>query len=491
MPPAAGPRGQPVADLGALRAPSEAASARSSRAAGRRRASTIANGARDRRAIDVVALEQVGPRVGLAVGRGHPGPAGDLRVLAGGHERREVGVPPRAQRGVAVDERLGGGTARSGRPSPRHYGAARHDRCRMGSTVPDPRSASACACSARSSVRRRASDPAARASARPRGGRRARAARARRARRRSRRARACRRLRSRRAARSRPSRWASSASTSSPMPVGGATEETATTAVSLGAERAQRGAQVGQRARGHRPRSALVTTSTSGTSMIPALRNCSTSPEPGWTTTATVSATSATSVSDWPTPTVSITTTSNAAGQRAGGGAGRRGEAAEPVAGGGRADEDGRGRAGSRSIRARSPSSDPPERREARVDRQHRHRAVPGAPLGHQPREQRGLAHARRPGDADDLGAGLGAERGRGDARPAAPRSARAPRGAALDQVEDRRGGAQVPLAQARAEFELRSALRSRVASGVKPRGRRRRRRGARRPARRCRASSG
>ena len=32
-----------------------------------------------------------------------------------------------------------------------------------------------------------------------------------------------------------------------------------------------------------------MTTSTSGTSMIPAFRNCSASPEPGWTTTATVS----------------------------------------------------------------------------------------------------------------------------------------------------------------------------------------------------------
>ena len=80
------------------------------------------------------------------------------------------------------------------------------------------------------------------------------------------------------------------------------------------AERPQRRVQVAPGAhRRPRPRSALVTTSTSGTSMIPAFRNCSTSPEPGCTTTATVSATSATSVSDWPTPTVSITTTSKAA----------------------------------------------------------------------------------------------------------------------------------------------------------------------------------
>ena len=44
--------------------------------------------------------------------------------------------------------------------------------------------------------------------------------------------------------------------------------------------------------------------------MIPALRNWSVSPEPGCTTTAIVSQSSSTSVSDWPTPTVSTTTTS-------------------------------------------------------------------------------------------------------------------------------------------------------------------------------------
>ena len=97
--------------------------------------------------------------------------------------------------------------------------------------------------------------------------------------------------------------------------------------------------------------------------MIPALRNCSTSPDPGCTTTATLSATSAISVSDWPTPTVSITTTSNAAA---------RAEAAARVAG---ARPPSRLPAavermktawsdGSTSIRARSPSSAPPERRE-------------------------------------------------------------------------------------------------------------------------------
>ena len=98
--------------------------------------------------------------------------------------------------------------------------------------------------------------------------------------------------------------------------------------------------------------------------MIPAFRNWSTSPEPGWTTTATVSATSATSVSDWPDADRLDHDHVERGGQGAGGGARRRGEAAEPVAGRGRADEHSRGRPGRTSIRARSPSSAPPERRE-------------------------------------------------------------------------------------------------------------------------------
>ena len=96
------------------------------------------------------------------------------------------------------------------------------------------------------------------------------------------------------------------------------------------------------------PRSAFVTTSTSGTSMIPAFRNWSTSPDPGWTTTATVSAASATSVSDWPTPTVSITTTSNAAASAWAAVRVARSQAAEPLAGRRRADEQPRGRRGRR-----------------------------------------------------------------------------------------------------------------------------------------------
>ena len=104
-----------------------------------------------------------------------------------------------------------------------------------------------------------------------------------------------------------------------------------------------------------------MTTSTSGTSMIPALRNWSTSPEPGCTATTTVSAASATSVSDCPTPTVSITTTSNAAASAwaaarvAGASPPSRSPAAVERTNSPRS-------AGSASIRARSPSSAPPER---------------------------------------------------------------------------------------------------------------------------------
>ena len=95
--------------------------------------------------------------------------------------------------------------------------------------------------------------------------------------------------------------------------------------------------------------------------MIPALRNCRASPEPGWTTTAVVSAASATSVSDCPTPTVSITTTSKAA---ASAWAAARVAGASPPSRSPAAVErmNSPRSAGSASIRARSPSSDPPER---------------------------------------------------------------------------------------------------------------------------------
>ena len=171
----------------------------------------------------------------------------------------------------------------------------------------------------------------------------------------------CLRACSRRALRSIAARCPSSASTSSAMPEGGAADDTDSTAVS-GDPRARNEERRSPTARSAtRPRSALVTTSTSGISMIPALRNWSTSPEAGWTTTATVSATSATSVSDWPTPTVSITTTSNAAASAAA--AARVAGASPPIRSPAAVERmNTPGSEGSTSIRARSPSSAPPDR---------------------------------------------------------------------------------------------------------------------------------
>ena len=131
------------------------------------------------------------------------------------------------------------------------------------------------------------------------------------------------------------------------------------------ARRSSAGRRAGRAGRAWRslPRSALVTTSTSGISMIPDFRNCSASPEPGWTTTATVSAASATSVSDWPTPTVSMTTTSKACASACAAArvAGARPPSRSPAAIERMKTERSRG---SVSIRARSPSSAPPERLE-------------------------------------------------------------------------------------------------------------------------------
>jgi hypothetical protein len=97
--------------------------------------------------------------------------------------------------------------------------------------------------------------------------------------------------------------------------------------------------------------------------MIPDFRNCSASPEPGWTMTATVSAASATAVSDCPTPTVSMTTTSKAAASAWAADlvAGARPPSRSPAA----IDRMKTPRsAGSTPIRARSPSRAPPERLE-------------------------------------------------------------------------------------------------------------------------------
>ena len=108
------------------------------------------------------------------------------------------------------------------------------------------------------------------------------------------------------------------------------------------------------------PRSALVTTIRCGISTMPAFMNCSESPEPGWTQNTTVSATPATSVSDWPTPTVSISTRSNSARITHHGGQRLVGQPAQPVARRHRAHEDCPRRRESWTMRTRSPSSAPP-----------------------------------------------------------------------------------------------------------------------------------
>ena len=53
-----------------------------------------------------VTFEQVGLGVDLAVVLRHSGPASDLRVLAGTHDRVDILVAPGTQRGRAVDERV-------------------------------------------------------------------------------------------------------------------------------------------------------------------------------------------------------------------------------------------------------------------------------------------------------------------------------------------------------------------------------------------------
>ncbi len=186
--------------------------------------------------------------------------------------------------------------------------------------------------------------------------------------------------------------------------------------------------------------------------MIPAFRNCSTSPEPGCTTTATVSATSATSVSDCPTPTVSITTTSNAAASAC---AAARVAGASPPSrppGGRRADED--AAVGGIGVDPRAVA----EQRAAgalggRVDREHRDGAPRRPPGGHERGQQRRLAGAGRPGDADDVRRGLAAERGRGDLGEQRRDLGAVAGRPALDEVQDRGRRAEVAVAQAAAQL--------------------------------------
>ena len=393
----------------------------------------------------VVALEQVVASVGRAVGERHPRPARDLGVLACGHER--LRGPNRATRAARSGRRP---AARPGARSGGHALAAAdapHTRPALTVAAPrgPPRPARARA--------RRAPDPASRAIARPGGVPRARGALARRARRRSSRAhgaggRAVGGPRGRCVCGGLPA-----LAPAARCPVGGGTDETGHTSVPV-APSASSAAWRSDIARvAAAPRSVLVRTSTSGTSMMPALRNWSTSPDAGCSTTATVSAASATSVSDWPTPTVSITTTSNAAASasEAARVAGARPPRRVPAA----VERMNTWRSlGSASIRARSPSSEPPDRRElgstasTATDRSLR------APVLDELREQRGLADPGGPGDADDVAPAPRGRARRGRPRRAAPAAcSRASGRAALDQVERRGSSGEVTVAQAPAEL--------------------------------------
>ena len=186
--------------------------------------------------------------------------------------------------------------------------------------------------------------------------------------------------------------------------------------------------------------------------MIPDFRNCRTSPPPGCTTTATVSATSAISVSDWPTPTVSMTTTSNAAASAwaAARVAGARPPSRPPAA----IERMKTARsAGSTAIRARSPSSAPPERFDDGSTASTATERSSRAPGAHELRQQRRLADAGRAGDADDVGPRLAAERSGGDAVQQRVDLVPVSRGAALDEVQHGRGRREIPVAQALSEF--------------------------------------
>ena len=223
-------------------------------------------------------------------------------------------------------------------------------------------------------------------------------------------------------------------------------------------DRRQRLREVAARARAASPRSAFVTTSRSGTSMIPAFRNCSTSPDAGWTTTATVSHTSSTSVSDWPTPTVSTTTRSNAGASAS---AASRVAAASPPSRPPAAVEriSTPSSRGSCSMRARSPSSEPPERLRGRVDGQDGDGLLALAPLRHEYRQQRGLARPGRAGYPHDVGCGLASERGGGDL--AQQRSGR---------VSVRRGSRSRSARRARPSGRPRAACAAQLCRGLRQR---------------------
>jgi hypothetical protein len=166
-----------------------------------------------------------------------------------------------------------------------------------------------------------------------------------------------------------------------------------------------------------------VTTRTSGTSMIPALRNCRASPEPGCTTTATVSAdlghlglglADADGLDHH-----DVERHRERLGRRAGGGR----EAAEPPGGGHRANEQPAvGRVGV-DPRARSPSSAPPERLEEGSTASTATVRSRPAPAARERAEQHRLARPGRPGDADHVARG---RRRRGGPGPSSGQQRRA-----------------------------------------------------------------
>ena len=199
--------------------------------------------------------------------------------------------------------------------------------------------------------------------------------------------------------------------------------------------------------------------------MIPALRNCRASPEPGWTTTAVVSAASATSVSDWPTPTVSITTTSKAA---ASAWAAARVAGASPPS-----------RSPAAVERMNSPRSarvgvDPravAEQRAAgalggRVDGEHGDGAAAVAPGARERAQQRRLAGAGRPGHADHVRGRLAAEPRGGDLGQQRGDLLARGRRAVLDQVQRRGRRGEVALAQPRAELRAVHSARDTIRAG-------------------------
>jgi hypothetical protein len=119
-------------------------------------------------------------------------------------------------------------------------------------------------------------------------------------------------------------------------------------------------------------------------------------------------------------------------------------------------------------MRARSPSSEPPERLDDGIDGEHRDRAPVLAPRAHERRQQRRLARAGRPGHPDQMPGRLGAEHGGGDL--AQQRRDVVGLGARLDEVQHGGRRAQVTLAQAPPEVGARARHGQALAAATPPR---------------------